>query len=76
MLVPVADVTGDATEEISGHHPATVVRDPADIDRREVADGLEDLYVVEEEVHRHGSHDRSDSVACLRQVRAASAMHV
>jgi hypothetical protein len=76
MLVPVADVTRDTAEEISRYHSATVVRDAADIDSREVADGLEDRYVVEEEIHRHCSHDRSDSVACLGQVRVPPAMLV
>jgi hypothetical protein len=65
VRVPVADTPGDATEEVAGHNPATVVRDPADLHRRGVADGLNDLYVVEKEVHGHTWHGRTDSVACL-----------
>ena len=37
---------------------------PLDLDRGGVADGLDHLYVVEEEVHGHAWHGRTDSVAC------------
>jgi hypothetical protein len=52
------------------------VGDAADIDRGRVADGLNDMDVVEKEVHRNGSHDGSDSVACPGEVRVASAISV
>ena len=51
--VPVADAAGHATEEVPGNDPAAVVRDPPDLDRGGVTDGLDHLYVVEEEVHGH-----------------------
>ncbi len=74
--VPVADQAGHAAEEIAGHDPAAVVRDAADLHRREVADRLEHVYVVEEEVHGHGSHDGPDSVACPGHPRVTAAMGV
>ena len=63
--VAVADAAGNAAEEVPGHDPAAVVRNAADLDRGGVADGLDHLYVVEEEVHGHAWHGRTDSVACL-----------
>ena len=74
--VPVADAAGDAAEEVTGDDPAAVVRDAADLDRRGVADGLDHLYVVEEEVHGHAWHGRTDSVACLGHPCDTTAMGV
>ena len=51
--VPVADASGHAEEEVARDDPAAVVRDTADLDRGGVADGLDHLNVVEEEVHGH-----------------------
>jgi len=76
VSVPIADPPGDATEEVTGNDPATVVRDPADLDRRRVTDGLNHLYVVEEEVHRHAWHGRTDSVACPGRACDTTAMGV
>ena len=76
VRVPIADAPGNATEEVTGNDPATVVRDPADLDRRGVADGLDHLYVVEEEVHGHAWHGRTDSVACLGHACETAAMGV
>ena len=76
MGVPIADVAGDAAEEVAGDDPATVVRDAAHLDRRRVADGLNHLYVVEEEVHGHAWHGRTDSVACLGHACETAAMGV
>ena len=74
--VPVAHVAGNTAEEVPRHDPAAVVGDAADVDGRGVTDRLDHLYVVEEEVHRHGSHDRPDSVACLRHPRGTTATGV
>ena len=74
--VPVADAAGHAAEEVPGHDPPTVVRDPADLDRGGVADGLDHLYVVEEEVHGHAWHGRTDSVACPGHPCETAAMGV
>ena len=63
--VAVADPAGNAAEEVPGHDPPAVVRDPADLHGGGVADGLDHLNVVEEEVHGHAWHGRTDSVACL-----------
>jgi hypothetical protein len=65
MGVPIAHAAGDAAEEVTRDDPATVVRNPTDLDRGGVADGLDHLYVVEEEVHWQAWHGRTDSVACL-----------
>ena len=64
MGVAVTDAAGHAAEEVTGDDPTAVVRDAADLDRGGVADGLDHLYVVEEEVHGHTWHGRTDSVAC------------
>ena len=56
--VAVADQSGHAAEEVTGHDPAAVVGDAAILDRGRVPGGLNDLDVVEEEVHLHGSHGR------------------
>ena len=74
--VAVADETGHAAEEVPGHDPPAVVRDATDLHRGEIADGLDDLDVVEEEVHGHTSHGRPDSVACPGHPRVTSAMGV
>ncbi len=74
--VAVADEAGHAAEEVPGHDPPAVVRDATDFHRGEIADGFEDVDVVEEEVHGHTSHDRPDSVACPGHPRVTSAMGV
>ena len=74
--VPVTDLAGHAAKQIPGHHSSAVVRDAADFHRREVTDRLDDLYVVEEEVHGHLSHDGLDSVACPGHPRVTAAMGV
>ena len=72
--VTVAHVAGDTAEEVPRHHPTAVVGDASDRDRGGVADRLDHLDVVEEEVHGHGSHGRPDSVACPGHPRGTSAM--
>ena len=76
MGVPVADEAGDATEQVPRHHPPAVVGDAADEDGGGVAHRLDHLDVVEEEVHGHGSHDRTDSVACSGHPCVTPAMGV
>ena len=72
--VTVAHVAGDTAEEVTRHHATAVVGDASDRDRGGVADRLDHLDVVEEEVHGHGSHDRPDSVTCPGHPRGTSAM--
>ena len=59
--VAVGDKTGHAAEEVTGHDPATVVRNAADVDCGRVPRCLNDFDVVEEKVHLHGSHGRPNS---------------
>jgi hypothetical protein len=54
VAMTVTDAARNTAEEVPGHNPATVVRDAPDLDRRRVTDGLDHLYVVEEEVHGYG----------------------
>ena len=55
MGVPVADASGHAAEQVPRDDPTAVVGDPADVHRGRVPRGLDDVDVVEEEVHLHGS---------------------
>ena len=74
--VSVAHHSRDTAEEVARPDPPAVVRDPADQHGRRVPHRLNDVDVVEEEVHGHGRHGRPDSVACVGQLRVTVAMTV
>ena len=54
----VAQLSRHAAEQVSGHHAAAVVGDPTDVDGGGNPRGLNDMDVVEEEVHLHWSYGR------------------
>ncbi len=54
----VAQLSGHAAEQITRYDAAAVVGDPTDVDGGGIPRGLNDMDVVEEEVHLHGSHGR------------------
>ncbi len=56
--VAIAGQSGNAAEQIARHHSSAVMGDPGDVDRARVPGALEDLYVVEQEVHLDGVHGR------------------
>ncbi len=62
--VPVAHEARHTAKEVTRYDSATVVGDAPDLDGGGIAHRFQHLDVVEEEVHRHGSHRRPDSVAC------------
>jgi hypothetical protein len=77
VAVPVTHDPRNATEEVARNHPSAVVGDATHLDGGRVpTHGLEHVDVVEEEVHRHGSHGRPDSVTCGRPPCAPAAMGV
>jgi hypothetical protein len=58
--VTVGDQSRNTTEQVAGDDAPAVVRDAPNVNCGRIPGCLNDLNIVEQEVHLHGSHRRCD----------------